>query len=72
LGNLTGAFGPVLMGVSSVGSGLVSATPSGLGAHATSLRSGSIRGGTARVGSTGTVLVATSLFGRVTVGSSGA
>ena len=71
-GNPTGAFGPVLMGASSVGSGLVSATPSGPGGHATSPKSGSIRGGTTGVGSMDMVLVATSLVGRVTVGSSGA
>ena len=72
-GNPTEAFGPVLMGASSVGSGgLVSATPSGPGAHATSPKLGSIRGATTGVGSMDTVLVATSLFGGVTVGLSGA
>ena len=71
-GNPMEAFGPMLMGASSVGSGLVSATPSGPGAHAMSPKSGSIRGATTGVGSIDTVLVATSLFGGVTVGSSGA
>ena len=56
------------MGASLVGSGLVSTTPCGSGVHAMSLKSGSIIGGMG-VGSTGTVVVAASLFGRVMVGS---
>ena len=71
LSSKMGAVGARLMGAGLVSSGLVSATPSGPGAHATSPKSGSIRGGMG-FGSTGTVLVAVSPFGGVTVGSVGA
>jgi hypothetical protein len=66
-----GTAGIGLTGVGSVDIVLASATPSGPGTHATSPESGAIRGSTAGVGSTGTVLVATSPFGRVSVGSVG-
>ena len=68
LSSKMGAVGAGLMGAGLVSSGLVSATPSGPGAHATSPKSGSIRGGMG-FGSTGTVLVAALPFGGVTVGS---
>jgi hypothetical protein len=71
LSSKMGAVGARLMGVGSVSSRLVSATPSGPGAHATSPKSGSIRGGMG-FGSMGTVLVAASPFGRVMVGLVGA
>jgi len=56
------------MGAGLVSSVLASAIPSGPGVLATSLESGSMRGSMAGVGSTGTVSVAMSPFGGVTVG----
>jgi len=71
LSSKMGAVGARLMGANSVSSGLVSATPSGPGAHVTSPELGLIRGGVAGVGSTGVGSVATSPFGGVTVGLGG-